>query len=120
MGGGPIRNSAGVPSEVGVSNTPLARQLRGLRQVQPLPPVAKPIQPIRPVPAGGPFTHGIGNRKTLNMPGAPTLPNNPLADAAWRRGVYGPKQKIWKLRSSFVVDTQLRPLGWRESVHSLQ
>jgi hypothetical protein len=62
-----------------------------IRPIQPLPPIVQPVQPIRRAPPGGPFTKGMGNRKTLQIPGAPTLPNNPYADAAWRRGVYGPK-----------------------------
>jgi hypothetical protein len=90
--GGSVGNSGGPFSGPDpVSNTPLARHLRGINQIQPIPPIAKPIQPIRPAPAGGPFTHGIGNQKTLNVPGAPTLPNNALPDEAWRRGVYGLK-----------------------------
>jgi hypothetical protein len=88
MGGG-VRNSAGFPTGTTGSDTPLARTLRGLRQVQPLPPVAQAIQPIRPAPPGGPFTHGLENRKTLPIPGAPVLPDNPFADRAWRRAVYG-------------------------------
>ena len=74
---------------MGSGNTPLAQKLRGLHQVQPLPPLAQPIQPIRPAPPGGPFTHGTANRKTLPIPGAPTLPDNRHADEAWRRAVYG-------------------------------
>ena len=90
MGGGKIKNPAGLPTQgVAGSDTPLARKLRGLRQVQPLPPLAQPIPPIRPAPPSGPFTHGVENRKTLPIPGAPTLPDNPYADRAWRRSVYG-------------------------------
>ena len=75
---------------MGGGNTPLARQLRGLHQVQPLPPIAQAIQPIRARPRGRTFTRG--NRRTTTLvPGAPLLPDNPYADAAWRRAVYGPK-----------------------------
>ena len=86
MGGGKIKNTAGFPTQgVPGSDTPLARKLRGLRQVQPLPPIAQPIQPIPALQTASPFSGG--NRKTLNIPGAPTLPDNPFADAAWRRGI---------------------------------
>ena len=55
---------------MGGGNTPLAQKMRGLYQVQPLPPIAQVIQPIRPASAGGPFTNGIS---------ALTLPTSPLA-----------------------------------------
>jgi hypothetical protein len=40
MGGGTTRNHPGFPEhQVAGSDTPLARQLRGMYQVQPLPPI---------------------------------------------------------------------------------
>jgi len=32
----------------------------------------------------------FGNQRTMNVPDAPKLPQNPFADAAWRQ-IYGPK-----------------------------
>ena len=63
-------------------------------KIQPVQPIAplhapQPIQPIRPMPPGGGFVSG--NQRTMNVPGAPTLPQNPYADSAWRRQMYGPK-----------------------------
>jgi hypothetical protein len=33
----------------------------------------------------------FGDLHTMNIPGAPKLPKNPFADAAWRRRMNGPK-----------------------------
>jgi hypothetical protein len=37
------------------------------------------------------FTDAFGDLHTMNLPGAPKLPPNPLADAAWRRRMSGLK-----------------------------
>ncbi len=72
---------------MGMNAPPL--KVKPIPAMQPVQPV-QPIQPMRATPAGGPFTGG--NRKTTTLvPGAPRLPTNPYADAAWRRTVYRPK-----------------------------
>jgi hypothetical protein len=62
-----------------------------IQPVQPIPRLqpAQPIHPIRAMPAGG--GHVFSNQRTMNVPGAPKLPNNPFADRAWWRQMYGPK-----------------------------
>jgi hypothetical protein len=50
------------------------------------------IQPIQPMPgigAGQGFS--FSDLHTMNLPGAPGLPQNPFADAAWWRQMYGSK-----------------------------
>ena len=61
-------------------------------KIQPIRPIP-PIQPIQmrllgPKPPG---EYISGNQRTMNVPGAPKLPNNPFADQAWWRQMYGPK-----------------------------
>jgi hypothetical protein len=55
----------------------------------------QPIQPIQPTPAmpamGAGHGFSFGDLHTMNLPGAPRLPLNPIADAAWRRRMNGPK-----------------------------
>jgi hypothetical protein len=61
-----------------------------IQPIQPIPRI-QPIQmrPLRPKPLGAEFVSG--NQRTMNIPGAPKLPNNPFADKAWWRQMYGPK-----------------------------
>ena len=47
------------------------------------------MSPTPAMPAFGGFAFG-NQRTTTLVPGAPRLPNNPYADAAWRRQTFGP------------------------------
>jgi hypothetical protein len=64
--------------------SPQQLKMQPLQRTQPI----QPLQPAHPMPAGGGFVSG--NQRTMNVPGAPKLPNNPYADAAWRQQMYGP------------------------------
>jgi hypothetical protein len=81
------KGNVGGPNVIGL-NPP--QQLR-IKPVQPMHPVQaiQPIQPIRGMAADKGFV--FGDLRTMNLPGAPRLPQNPYADAAWRRQIYGPK-----------------------------
>jgi hypothetical protein len=68
-------------------NTPLARQLRGLHQVQSLPPIVSLFNRSGQRQREARSLAGIGKRCRCRA----TLPNNPYADEAWRRAVYGSK-----------------------------
>lgn len=66
--------------------TPQELKIQPIRPIQPI----QPIQPrvLRPKPPG---EYVSGNQRTMNLPGAPKMPNNPFADMAWWRQMYGPK-----------------------------
>jgi len=91
MGGipGNPRGMAGGPNvPVGGLNAPQPLRIQPVQPMRP-PQAVQPIQPIRGTAAGEGFV--FGNQRTMNVPGAPKLPQNPYADAAWRRQIYGPK-----------------------------
>jgi hypothetical protein len=68
--------------------------IKPLQPIQPIQPI-QPLQPIQPTPAmpamGAGQGFSFGDLHTMNIPGAPKLPQNPYADAAWWRQMYGPK-----------------------------
>jgi hypothetical protein len=67
------------------------RPSQSIHPLQPIPPL-QPLQPIQPMHGTGPGQgFSFGDLHTMNLPGAPKLPPNPLADAAWRRRMNGPK-----------------------------
>jgi hypothetical protein len=67
------------------------QQIKPIQPIQPIQPL-QPIQPIQPMQGTGPGQgFSFGDLHTMNLPGAPRLPQNPFADAAWRRQMYGPK-----------------------------
>jgi hypothetical protein len=70
---------------------PTVQSFQTIRPIPPIQPI-QPIPPIQPMPAMG-AGHGFsfGDLHTMNLPGAPRLPQNPYADAAWWRQMYGPK-----------------------------
>jgi hypothetical protein len=71
-------------------NAPQQLKIQAVQPVQATQPT-QPIQRLQAMPPGGPFT--LGNHKTTTLvPGAPTLPQNPYANAAWRRQTFGPKR----------------------------
>jgi hypothetical protein len=79
-----ITTSQGRPS-------PSIKPLQPIQPIQPIQPF-QPIQPIQPMPAmGAGRGFSFGDLHTMNLPGAPKLPPNPIADAAWRRRMNGPK-----------------------------
>jgi hypothetical protein len=82
FGGGPNTAFGGL-------NAPL--RIQPVQPVQPIQPIQaiQPIQPIRGMAADKGVV--FGDLRTMNLPGAPRLPQNPYADAAWRRQIYGPK-----------------------------
>ena len=83
MGGGPIRKRV-----QGFQPIKPIQPIQPIQPIRPLQPI-QPIQPLRGMGAGQGFS--FGDLHTMNLPGAPKLPQNPIADAAWRRQMYGPK-----------------------------
>jgi hypothetical protein len=67
--------------------SPQELKIQPVPRLPPLP--VQPIQPVRAMPPGGGCI--FGNQRTMNIPGAPKLPNNSFADRAWWRQMYGPK-----------------------------
>ena len=88
------RGNVGGPNVIGGLNPPQQLRIQPAQPVQPVQPIQpiqaiQPIQPIRGMAADKGFV--FGDLRTMNLPGAPRLPQNPYADAAWRRQIYGPK-----------------------------
>jgi len=73
---------------VGGMNAPQQLKIRPVQPIHRLQAV-QPIQPTSGRPPGEGFV--FGNQRTMNVLGAPKLPQNPYADAAWRRQTYGPR-----------------------------
>jgi Amelogenin len=89
MGGGPIRQPAQP-----VHSTQGLQPIKPIKPIQPIQPIQplQPIQPIQPMHGTGPGQgFSFGDLHTMNLPGAPKLPPNPIADLAWRRRMNGPK-----------------------------
>jgi hypothetical protein len=60
-------------------------------QATPALQATRPMSPTPVMPALGGFA--LGNQRTTTLVrGAPRLPNNPYANAAWRRQTFGPKR----------------------------
>ena len=88
IAGNPRGVAGGATGAAGGLNGPQQRRIRPVQPIHRLPSV-NPIQPIRAKPAGEGFV--FGNQRTMNVAGAPKLPQNPYVDAAWRRQTYGPR-----------------------------
>ena len=96
MGAVPGRQfpAPGLSSSQGLQPHRPSPAIKPLQPLQPIPPIP-PLRPIQPTPAmpamGAGQGFSFGDLHTMNIPGAPKLPQNPHADAAWRRQMYWPK-----------------------------